>query len=105
MTNNRDFAMARMAAVMATLSTMRDDAQAVVELFVDPETDKEGAERLELLEQLELGCHGVAGAIAAARDAVEGMDDAERAQAEDFDVEDDGEEDDAGDEPRTEPAA
>jgi hypothetical protein len=92
MSNSRDFALARLAVAQATLVDMRDDTHLVVEHFIDPEEDKEGAQRAELLEGLEVGCHSLMQAISAAKEAMEGMDAEELAHPEeDLDeVPDDG---------------
>jgi hypothetical protein len=82
MNQHRDFALARLAVVHATLGDLHDDIQQAINLFIDPEEDKDAAERMEILEGAELGLHAAALAMEAAREALEAMSPAERAMGE-----------------------
>lgn len=93
--SKRDFVMARLCVAQATAKDLSYDIHNVIEMFIDPEDDRDGSERDAVLHGCELGCHSLLQAIQLAAEALQTMSDEELSEQEDDD--DDEDDADAGD--------
>lgn len=80
---SRDYCLARLAVALTNLQALRDDVLAVVELFIDPEEDNSGEDRMSILEGCELGLHSVMLAITECKSQLADLEADELAQGED----------------------
>jgi len=89
----RDFTMARLAAARTLIASAAQACDDCLAMFVDPDSDRSGKERAELLEQIDDGLGIAATAVQAAQQSWEDVDPQE-GEPED----DEGEEEDEEDE-------
>lgn len=99
--SNRDYVMARLGAALAANDAQRDMIVAALTIFTDPDDDKDGASRTELITDAQLMCHESASALSFALERMDTLDSDDLTEGEDEQPEegddDDDDEGEAGD--------